>query len=87
MTTSFSFWDLDIIKVGNRYQVYLRSTNTPQGKTWPTRSDAENYMDQLYSESMSDVMFKPAPKKVVGEGTVETMDVEARSVLGPGKED
>ena len=48
---------MDIIKVGSRYQVYKMQDNSPCGPTYATRREAEDYMYQMMDEEYRDGMF------------------------------
>ena len=48
---------MDIIKVGGRYQCYRQSDNSPMGPTFPTRREAEDHMYQMMDEEYRDHVF------------------------------
>ena len=71
----------DIIKTGSRYQVVRTRDNTPIGKTYATRGEAEEAINVLFSEEYGYEIFPStetdsAKKSAVG--TVERMVEEAK---------
>ena len=77
--------NLDVIKIGSRYQVVRTSDNTPMGKTYPTRKDAWDYIYELQAEEYGHEMFPSTPHtpEQYAEGTVEQTVARAQTSKGP----
>ena len=65
----------DIFKVGNRYQVFDMTDNSPIGTTFLTRTEAEGKMNELYNEEYEHHIFgdplPPTPANTTEKITLE----------------